>query len=183
MVGDESRSSPGVIEIRRTRRLTPRAFAWVSGRIRSGLRFGVAVRIEDDRHRILLVRMNPQSSWTRNWTTPGGGAEPGETPRLAILREIAEETGIRVRDLRLWKVYHERLRSRDGRQVSWDFLQFTARWASGRPSSRVPHEIAEVRWFRRLPHDTEFREDWLRRRSDRSRGASSKDEPRGGRGR
>lgn len=160
-VAAEYLSFPGAKWIVRSRLLSPSAFAWVSGRIRRGLRFGVAARIEDSRHRILLVRMNPETAWTVNWTTPGGGAEPGETPRHAILREIDEETGVRTHALRLWKVYHESLRSPTGRTVEWDFLQYTARWTSGVPRSRVPSEIVEVRWFSRLPQNTEFRTDWL----------------------
>jgi len=162
MVVDEYLASPGATWIARVWRLSPTAFARVSGRIRRGLKFGVAARVEDDRHRILLVQMAPKAAWTSKWTVPGGGAEPGETPRQAIVREVAEETGVRLRDLRLWRVYHETLRSPTGERVEWDFLQYTARWASGMPRSRVPEEIAEVRWFPRLPVDTEFRDDWLR---------------------
>lgn len=35
----------------------------------------------------------PGSSW---WVTPGGGLDFGETPREAAVRELAEETGLRV---------------------------------------------------------------------------------------
>jgi ADP-ribose pyrophosphatase YjhB (NUDIX family) len=162
LVLDEFRRSRGARWIERSRSLSPAAYRWMKRRIARGLRFGVAARVEDFRGRILLVRMSPESAWTPNWVTPGGGAEAHETPRNAILREIREETNVRVRRLRLWKVYHETLQTRGGGGLAWDFVQYTALWERGRPRSLVPKEIAEARWFSRLPEDMEFREDWLR---------------------
>lgn len=157
----EFRRAPGACWVGRTRMLPAESFGWMSGRVRKGMRFGVAARIEDGRGRLLLVRMQPDHSWTRDWVTPGGGGEPGETPRAAVLREIDEESGVRITNLRLWKVFHESVRGPRGEVVTWYFLQYTARWASGEPHTRVPEEIAEVRWFPRMPKNTAFREDWL----------------------
>jgi ADP-ribose pyrophosphatase YjhB (NUDIX family) len=161
LVLDEFRRSKDARWIERSRSLSPTAYRWMKRRIARGLRFGVAARVEDFRGRILLVRMNPKTAWSRNWVAPGGGAEHRETPRQAILREIREETGVRVRDLRLWKVYHETLRTRSDAGLEWHSLQYTARWAAGRPHSLVPHEVVEARWFHRFPKRTEFRPDWL----------------------
>lgn len=171
-VRDELRSFPNARWIQRTRRLSPVAYLGMKRRVSRNVRFGVAARVEDSRGRILLVRMNSESAWTSHWVTPGGGAEPRETPREAILRELREETGVRVRRLRLWKVYCETLRTRGDGGLTWDFLQYTALWAGGRPRTRVPDEIAEARWFSRLPPNLEFRRDWLRPPADRfGRGA------------
>ena len=38
----------------------------------------------------------PGSSW---WLTPGGGLDPQESPREAAIREVFEETGLRLRGL------------------------------------------------------------------------------------
>jgi len=161
LVLEAFRRSPGALWIERYRSLSPAAYRWMQTRAAKGLRFGVAARVENSRGQVLLVRLNRDSAWTRKWITPGGGAEPGETPREAILREIREETGVRVTNLRLWKVYHETLETEGDGGLSWDFLQFTAIWAGGRPHTRVPKEVTEARWFSRLPEDMEFREDWL----------------------
>ena len=48
---------------------------------------------------ILMVRhVEPSRSY---WTLPGGGLESGETPAEAAVREVWEETGLRVSVVRL----------------------------------------------------------------------------------
>jgi 8-oxo-dGTP diphosphatase len=46
----------------------------------------------DDAGRILLVR----PAYKNHWDIPGGYVEPGESPRAACIREIAEELGLTV---------------------------------------------------------------------------------------
>ena len=50
----------------------------------------------DEQDRILLFRGidSTEPDATGWWFTPGGGLEPGETPREAALREVSEETGV-----------------------------------------------------------------------------------------
>ena len=48
----------------------------------------------DEQDRLLLCRIAPGYDATGKWTLPGGGLEFGEDPRLGVLRELAEETGL-----------------------------------------------------------------------------------------
>lgn len=43
---------------------------------------------------------------TRTWATPGGAVETGELPTEAVEREIEEETGLKVRAVRLVGLYY-----------------------------------------------------------------------------
>lgn len=54
--------------------------------------------------RILLVRRSD----TGEWCMPGGAAEVGESPSAAAVREAYEETGLRVRAVRVLGVYDNR---------------------------------------------------------------------------
>jgi 8-oxo-dGTP diphosphatase len=47
-----------------------------------------------DGDRILLARLSGRAVETGRWTLPGGGVDHGESPETALLREIAEETGL-----------------------------------------------------------------------------------------
>jgi 8-oxo-dGTP diphosphatase len=47
----------------------------------------------DDRARILLCRIAPTVAPNEIWTLPGGGLEFGESPDVAVLRELTEESG------------------------------------------------------------------------------------------
>ena len=50
----------------------------------------------DDTGRVLLVRASSGSQHPGRWFLPGGGVEHGEHPADAAVREIEEETGLRV---------------------------------------------------------------------------------------
>jgi 8-oxo-dGTP pyrophosphatase MutT (NUDIX family) len=51
----------------------------------------------DGAGRVLLVRASPRSNTPGVWSLPGGGIDHGEHPADAVVREIAEETGLTVK--------------------------------------------------------------------------------------
>lgn len=55
---------------------------------------GVFAAIFDDEGRILCVK---RAYGPQNWTTPGGRMDSGESPIVALEREVREETGISSR--------------------------------------------------------------------------------------
>lgn len=57
------------------------------------VRRAARVIILDPDDRVLLMRYDDGPPNGKHWTTPGGGAEPGEDYRAAGIREVAEETG------------------------------------------------------------------------------------------
>jgi len=65
------------------------------------IRASVAAVIFDRRGRILLQ----QRSDGGQWGLPGGGVEIGETVAQAVIREVREETGLRVTPTRIVGVY------------------------------------------------------------------------------
>ncbi|MBV9593660.1 MAG: NUDIX domain-containing protein [Actinobacteria bacterium] len=59
-------------------------------------RFGARVLVVDDQDRVLLINEQLDDDQGPYWLTPGGGIEPGESPVAAAVREVYEETGLRV---------------------------------------------------------------------------------------
>ena len=54
--------------------------------------------------RVLLAQRPPGKAFAGYWEFPGGKLEPGENPRDALTRELAEELGITVRRAAPWLV-------------------------------------------------------------------------------
>ncbi|MGA4668408.1 (deoxy)nucleoside triphosphate pyrophosphohydrolase [Propionibacteriaceae bacterium Y1923] len=54
----------------------------------------VAGVVDDGRGRVLAARRTYPDALAGRWEFPGGKARPGEEPRQALVRELAEELGI-----------------------------------------------------------------------------------------
>jgi len=54
---------------------------------------------------LLLVQLAPSAPDAGRWALPGGGVEWGEHPEHAVVREVAEETGLVARVVELAGVY------------------------------------------------------------------------------
>jgi ADP-ribose pyrophosphatase YjhB (NUDIX family) len=62
-----------------------------------GMRAGADALVQNERDEVLLVRRADDG----RWAMPGGWVDPGETPEQAVVREVAEETGLQVSAPRL----------------------------------------------------------------------------------
>ena len=77
----------------------------------------------DPRDWVLLQERDTHTSrWPGQWCFPGGKVEPGERPIDTAVRELAEETGVRLapEDLTSLGVQHET--DPDGEAWSWEFF-------------------------------------------------------------
>jgi len=81
---------------------------------------GVCAVVFDEEGRLLIVQRNDNGMWNM----PGGAADVGESPSEVAVRETWEETGLRVRPLRLIGVYDsQKLGSKSAVQLyHMDFL-------------------------------------------------------------
>ncbi len=79
------------------------------------------------------------------WTFPGGGIKKGETPREAVLREIQEEVGIAVTDVKEIGSFFT------NKEYKRDTVHCFLAQAQQKNFNTSPDEIAEARWF---PHNS-----------------------------
>ncbi len=93
--------------------------------------------------RALLVRRGKAPLYGQ-WSVPGGTVELGETLEEAVVREMEEETGLRVEPVGVLAVF-DRI-DRDGERVAYHYVivDYLCRWRSG--EARAASDALEVAW-------------------------------------
>ncbi|MFB9377315.1 NUDIX hydrolase [Kineococcus gynurae] len=109
--------------------------------VRQRLAAYAVVVSEDDR--LLLTRLSTRTPSPGRWTLPGGGVDHGEHPVRAAVREVHEETGMRVGDVRLAEVGSEHFTGRSPRGVLEDFHAVRILVTATAEAVRVP-EVLDV---------------------------------------
>ncbi len=67
---------------------------------------GAGVILINDDKRILLQHRDEKNRWNQDvWSEFGGQIKKGETPEIAVKRELKEELGIELTDLKFFKKY------------------------------------------------------------------------------
>ena len=101
--------------------------------------------------KLLLTQLAGYTGAAGRWNLPGGGLDPGESPTDGVVREVAEETGQVVDDVRLVDVMTQHWVGRSPRGLE-DYhavrLLHTARCR--RPTRPVVHDVggstSDARW-------------------------------------
>lgn len=96
--------------------------------------------MRDDARVLLLRRRKPPNKGLYN--APGGKIEPHEDPYEACLRELHEETGLRVQELRLRAILTILTRTTG---AQWLLFVFTAERPPA-PADAIASDEGELRW-------------------------------------
>ncbi len=105
----------------------------------------VAAVIHNGEGRVLMMRHSADGKWS----LPAGAIEPGETPSQAVVREVAEETGLEVVPARVLGVFggpDYRVTYPNGDLVEYCVVVFACE-VSGGTLEAVDGEALELGWF------------------------------------
>jgi 8-oxo-dGTP diphosphatase len=110
--------------------------------------------------RILLQRKAAGRFGEGKWNGAGGKLEPGEDPTDGVIREVLEETGLRIREPRLHGLLDHYFGDRS--TPAWSVHIFSATEFDG---DLVGGEEGELRWFpvEEIPYGEMWEDDlhWL----------------------
>ncbi|MEU3456253.1 NUDIX domain-containing protein [Micromonospora sp. NPDC006766] len=121
--------------------------------------YGVSAVVTDETGRLLLARRSDNG----RWSLPAGVVDPGEQPADALLREVFEETGVRVAIDRVGGVATHPVVYPNGDACEYLNVWFRCHAVGGTATTDGDESIA-VGWFD--PDDLPALDDWGRLRID-----------------
>jgi ADP-ribose pyrophosphatase YjhB (NUDIX family) len=105
-------------------------------------KIGVRAAVFDAAGRILMVREVVDEN---RWTLPGGWADVNQTPAQSVVREVFEESGYRVRAVKLAAVWDRARQAQPAMAFSIVRMFFVCVLEGGAPATSL--ETSEVGWF------------------------------------
>lgn len=83
--------------------------------------------IQDTQGRYLITQRKLDKPWGAGWWEfPGGAVLSGETPEQAVVREVSEETGLDVSDMKIERIFsYERTNAVEMNNYFMDLYGFT----------------------------------------------------------
>jgi 8-oxo-dGTP diphosphatase len=99
----------------------------------------VAAVIVGDDGRVLITQRRADQALPLQWELPGGKIEPGESPVVALVRELREELGVEAIIGRVWEVLFHAYPAFD-----LIMLVYACRLAAGEVPRAV--EVADLAW-------------------------------------
>jgi len=120
----------------------PRDEVQTIGSCRDGPVATVGGLIQDDHGNVLMIRTR---KWSDRWGIPGGKIKRGEPAEAALRRELLEETGLEVADVRFVLVQDCVDSAEFYRKAHFLLLNYTCRSASG-THVVLNHEAQAYRW-------------------------------------
>lgn len=105
---------------------------------------GIGVIIKKKNKILLLKRSQSVSHGKGQWSFPGGHLEFGEKPEEAAQREVFEETGLRIKDLKLVSVSNNLYPKENKHYVT---LAIQGKYVSGKPEIKESQNCTQIDWF------------------------------------
>lgn len=105
-------------------------------------RVGVGVFIWKEGKFLMGKRIGVHGKGT--WTVPGGWLEYGETFETCAEREITEETGLVIKNVRFKALTNNIFKDEDVHSLT---VWLDSDWVSGEPQILEPHKFIEQSWF------------------------------------
>jgi ADP-ribose pyrophosphatase YjhB (NUDIX family) len=115
-------------------------------------RVGAYALCVDDQERILLARLSAVEVDVGAWTLPGGGLNFGEHPDAAVVRELAEETGLHGEIERIAGVFshvYRQSRAAQGRDLHFLGVLYHVRIVGGELRDEADGTTDTAAWLSR----------------------------------
>lgn len=127
-------------------------------------RVGVACVVWRNGKFLIGRRMGSHGDST--WSVPGGHLEPGESWEVCAKREVVEETGMEITNVRLLAVTNDLFIKDEKHYIS---IWMEADWLKFEPKILEPEKFIDQTWtdFHNLPHEL-FQPCWDNLRTAKS---------------